>query len=127
MEHPKKDHEKLVGIIIYDVDSFEQGRKVIDSMKNCPNLLMSGFENNKVYSIYLVPQTKEWWLKWPEENKDNLAVNHVTTIVWDSIIFPEKITFGQNKEKYPEPPCGTDCSNCQLKTRFNCEGCPAVE
>ena len=57
----------ISGIIVGEALSGEEAEELAEKMKNCPYLVASGTTANMIYSAYIVPEEKKWWLN-PEVN-----------------------------------------------------------
>jgi len=60
--------KNICGIIFGEARSAEEAGRLSETMKNCPYVFASGTTSNKIYSVYIVPEEKKWWLKYPETN-----------------------------------------------------------
>ena len=55
----------ICGIIVGETLSAEEAGELAEIMKNCPYLVASGTTANMIYSVYVVPEEKKLWLKYP--------------------------------------------------------------
>ena len=118
----KKKH--IWGIIITKEDSAEEAKKAADTMKNCPYLVAIGTSSNTIHSVYMVPEDKKWWLKYPETLNEKLGAEKYKVQIVENAIYPNKFTL-----KTPQtetPPCGANCQTCKVRTKYNCNGCPTI-
>jgi hypothetical protein len=104
--------------------SEEEARKTAESMRNCPHLVATGFTSDTVYSVYMVPEEKRWWLEYPETLNREIGEEKYRVRVVENLTYPEDITL--KKTKSEKPPCGANCRTCRLRERYDCDGCPAV-
>lgn len=118
----KKKH--IWGILVTEEDSVEEAKKTAESMKNCPYLVAIGTTSNTVYSVYMVPENKKWWLQYPETLNEKSGVKKYRVQVVENSIYPEKFTL--KMPRIETPPCGANCQTCKLRAQYNCDGCPAA-
>ena len=118
--------KNICGIIIGETQSAEEARKLAKTMKNCPYLVASGTTSNKIYSVFIVPDKKEWWLKYPETNPKATALEKAWVYIIENVSYPEKFNLKLPKKKTEISPCGANCQTCPLKEEYDCSGCPAT-
>lgn len=119
--------EKLVcGIIIGEHPSVEEAQKQAKKMKNCPYLITSGTSDNKIYSVFIVPNDKKWWLKYPETDPTATGLGKAQVKLVENVIYPEKLNLKIPAEKKTTSPCGDNCMTCPLREKYDCKGCPAT-
>jgi len=116
----------ICGIVIGEASSVEEAKRLAETIKNCPNLVASGTSANKFYSVYIVPEEKKWWLKYPETNPKATGLEKARVYIVQNLLYPEKSVFRMPEEKTDLAPCGADCKTCQLREEYNCSGCPAT-
>ncbi len=116
----------ICGIIIGEHTSKEEALKYAKKMKNCPYLISSGTSENKIYSIFIVPDNKKWWLKYPEDEPIATGLKNAQVILVENIVYPEKLDLKIPVEKKTITPCGANCETCLLREKHNCKGCPAT-
>lgn len=80
----KKKH--VWGILVTEERSAEEAEKTAESMKNCPYLIAIGTTLNTVYSVYMVPEDKKWWLKYPETLNEKLEKQKYTVQIVENTI-----------------------------------------
>ena len=110
----------VCGIIVIETDSPEEAKKREKIMRNCPSLIASGTTSNIIYSVYVVPKEKRWWLNYPElfpEEKSRV-------LIIENVTYPKEsdLKLPTSKTK----PCGADCNTCPFRARYNCKGCHAI-
>ncbi len=118
--------KNIFGIIVGEARSAEEAEKLAEMMKNCPYLIASGTSSNKTYSIYIVPEEKKWWLKYPETNPKATGLENAQVYIVENITYPEKFDWKLPKKKTETAPCGADCQTCPLQEEYGCGGCPAT-
>jgi hypothetical protein len=119
--------EKLIcGIIIGEHPSIEEAQKHVRRMKNCPYLVASGTSRNKIYSVFIVPEDKRWWLKYPEMDPSSTGMGKAQVFIVENVAYPEKLGLKIPDQKTTISPCGENCEICRLPIEFNCRGCPAT-
>jgi len=116
----------ICGIVIGEASSVEEAKRLAETMKNCPNLVASGTSSNKLYSIYIVPEEKKWWLKYPETNPRATGLEKAQVYIVQNLLYPEKFTFRMPEKKTETAPCGANCQTCPLREEYDCSGCPAI-
>nr|MDO8135533.1 hypothetical protein [Candidatus Njordarchaeum guaymaensis] len=117
---------KICGIIIGETRSEEDAAKLAENMKNCPNLLTVATSSNKVYYVFMVPQEKEWWLRYPEKNPKATGLEKASVYIARNITYPKEFSRRLPKKKARTAPCGADCRTCTLREEYSCTGCPAT-
>ncbi|MFP3951535.1 MAG: hypothetical protein ACLFVP_05295 [Candidatus Bathyarchaeia archaeon] len=106
-------------------ESKEKAECTIAKMINCPNLIATGHSGNIVYSVFMAPKEKRWWLEYPQTLNDERGEEKYKVKVIEELSYPLE---PPNKEEiYDSPPCGADCEGCKLKERYSCGGCPAIK
>lgn len=118
--------KSIGGIIVLETRSAQEAHKLAEQMKNCPNLLASGTTGNTVYSVYVVPQQKRWWLEYPESHPEITGAVAAQVHVMDKVIYPEQFAAHLPLAKTATAPCGADCLTCPLRAKYGCPGCPAT-
>jgi len=118
--------KNICGIITLEIRSVEDARKLSQQMKDCPNLLTSGTTGKTIYSVYLVPEEKRWWLTYPEDHPEIAGAERARVQVMDNLIYPKKFAMRVPSNKTTVAPCGADCSTCPLREQYACCGCPAT-
>lgn len=118
--------KEICGIIIGEACSVEEAGKLAETMKNCPYLVASGTTVNMIYSAYIVPKEKKWWLKYPETNPKATGVEKARVYMVENVSYPEKFDLKLPKKKTETAPCGANCQTCSLREEYDCNGCPAT-
>lgn len=118
--------ENICGIIISEASSTEEAKKMAEIMKNCPRLLTSGTTSKIFYAVYIVPEEKKWWLKYPEQNPEVIGAEKVWVHIVENLLYPEKFNLRLPKKKTSIAPCGANCQECPLRKEYDCDGCPAT-
>mgnify|MGYP001130176172 CR=1 FL=1 len=116
----------VCGIIIGEADSEKEAEKLAEAMRNCPHLLFSGTSMNRVYSVYVVPASKKWWLKIPGTDPNEAGFKRASVHIIDSLTYPAVVNLRLPDKMSDVAPCGADCSSCPLRSRYACDGCPAT-
>jgi len=116
----------ICGIIIGETSSIEEAKRLAGIMRNCPNLVTSGTTSNKIYSVYIVPEEKEWWLRYPEANPKATGLEKASVYIVKNVLYPEEFAFRLPKNKTGTAPCGANCQTCPLREEYDCSGCPAT-
>jgi len=118
--------KNIFGIIVGEARSAEEAEKLAEMMKKCPYLVASGTTSNKTYSIYIVPEEKKWWLRYPETNPKSVGLESARVYIVENLTYPEKFDWKLPKKKTKTAPCGADCQTCPLREEYDCSGCPAT-
>jgi len=105
--------------------SEEEARRTAETMRNCPYLVAMWYTAGIVYSAYMVPEYKRWWLEYPETLNEETGQEKYSVEVVENLTYPEELKY--KTPKSDRPPYGTDCAKCGLRDRYGCDGCPAVE
>jgi len=116
----------ICGIIVSEMRSPKEAKKLSKSMKNCPRLVASGTTSNLNFSVYIVPKDRLWWLKYPEKNPAIIGAEKVRVQVVQNLIYPLSFNPRLPEEKAKTAPCGADCLTCPLRGEYDCNGCPAT-
>ncbi len=74
----------------------------------------------------IVSESLRWWFEGPAENPELLGARKVDVFIIDTITFPEKFVPRLLETKLTTPPCGSVCSDCPMREKHTCPGCPAV-
>jgi len=118
--------KEIFGIIIGEASSAEEAQKLAETMRNCPYLVASGTTANMIYSVYIVPKEKKWWLKYPETNPKETGVEKAWVYMIENLVYPQKFNLKVPKKRTEIAPCGADCQTCPLREEYDCNGCPAT-
>ncbi|UCE13523.1 MAG: hypothetical protein JSV04_15240 [Candidatus Heimdallarchaeota archaeon] len=119
--------EKLIcGIIIGEHPSLEEAQRHAEKMKDCLYLAVSAVSQNRIYSIFIVPEEKKWWLKYPESDPAVTGLGQAQVFLVENVIYPETFDLKLPDQKTATAPCGENCEICQLRNEYNCKGCPAT-
>jgi len=114
----------ICAIIISEASSEEEAKKLSAMKRNCPYLIVTGTDSNKICSAYIVPEDKKWWVKYPETNPKATGVQKASTYIVEKLHYPfEPKSF---KTRSDIAPCGADCRSCTLREEYSCAGCPAT-
>lgn len=116
----------ICGIVIGETSSEEEAEKLSDVMKKCPYLAVSGTSSRNVCSVYIVPEEKEWWLRYPETHPKETGLEKARTFVIENMVYPQKFDLKLPKEEITTAPCGAECRSCPLREDYDCSGCPAT-
>lgn len=120
METPRN----ICAIIISEASSEEEARRLSALRRNCPYLIVTGTDSNRICSAYVVPGDKEWWVKYPELNPKASGVQKASTYIVERLRYPFE---PKSIEKRTEvAPCGAKCPECTLRREYSCPGCPAT-
>jgi hypothetical protein len=122
----RKLAKNICGIIFGEGRSAEEAGRLVETMKNCPYVVASGTTSNKIYSVYIVPEEKKWWLKYPETNPEATGLEKARVFIVENISYPEKFNWKLPKKKTKMAPCGAYCQACALHEEYDCSGCPAT-
>lgn len=118
--------KSICGVIVSKMRSPKEAKKLSKSTKNCPRLVASGTTSNVNYSVYIVPEDKLWWLKYPEKNPSIIGAAKVQVQVVENLIYPLNFKPRLPEKKAETAPCGADCPTCHLREEYGCNGCPAT-
>ena len=118
--------ESICGIIIGEHLSEKEALNHAKNMKNCPYLIALGTSEKMIYLIFIVPDEKRWWLKFPEIEPIKTGLRNARVFIAENIVLPEKFKLEKSKEKNKITPCGDNCDFCSLRKEFDCKGCPAT-
>lgn len=118
--------EKIGGILISEKPSAEETKKQAEKMKNCPYLVVLGTSTNRIFSIFIVPKDKRWWLEYPTSNLAATRSGSRQLFLVENVEYPEKFNLRIPAKKTEITPCGDNCSTCPLRNKYNCKGCPAT-
>lgn len=116
----------ICGIIIGEALSDEEAVRLAETMKNCPYLIASGTASRKVYSVYIVPEKKRWWVKYPETDPQATGVKEARVYIAENVVYPRKFSLKLPKKKTKTAPCGAKCQKCPLLEEYDCSACPAT-
>ena len=118
--------KNICGIIVGEALSAEEAVELAEKMKNCPYLVASGTTANMIYSVYIVPEEKKWWLKYPETNPKATGVEKAWVYIVENVLYPEKFNSKLPKKKTEIAQCGANCQTCPLLEEYDCSGCSAT-
>ncbi len=116
--------EHIWGIMTAKESSEEEARKTAETMRSCPHLVAIGYTADTVYSVYMVPEHKRWWLRYPETMNSEIGEEKYRVQLVENLTYPDELTLKTAKAE--RPPCGADCQTCKLSERYDCDGCPAT-
>lgn len=116
----------ILGTFVTEYDSSKKAEGIVTAMKNCPHLVVAGTSGNIVSMSFIVPESLRWWFEGPVENPELLGAKKVDVFISEKIAFPEKFVPRLPEKKLTAPPCGSSCSECPMREKYECPGCPAV-
>lgn len=116
----------ICGIFVAEYESMEKARTVVNSMKNCPHLIMAGVTGERTSMVFIVPETLRWWFELPADNPEAFGAKTMQVFILDDIVYPEEFTPRLPEIKIDTPPCGSKCSECPIGKQHDCPGCPAT-
>jgi len=117
--------KNICGIITSETTSPSEAKKHAEAMKDCPHLILIGTTSNFVHAVYVVPECKKWWLEFPAENPEKIGVEKASVHIVEELTYPVEFSKLPTK-KAEKAPCGADCRKCDLRERYDCNGCPAT-
>ncbi len=95
------------------------------SIQDCPYIALHTTSDRLVTAIYILPDSKEWWLKIPEQNPEIAGLERVRVFITDPIEGSSPWSQGIVKPELERAPCGAACSDCPFYGD-RCAGCPAT-
>lgn len=119
------DKDIICGFIFTETRLSKEAEKFAEKIKYCPYLIVLAVSSNKIYSAYIVPEKKRWWLEYPQLEPKKLGLKNAEVYICEKIIFPGKFIFKTPQTKSKINPCGANCSICGLRYKYKCDGCPA--
>jgi hypothetical protein len=90
----------------------------------CPYVAAAMATGLTVMALYVLPESKRWWIDTPAEHPELLGllkaeVNHV-----DDSLASSPWSRGEIVKDQDLPPCGSNCGTCPF-FQGKCSGCPA--
>ena len=116
----------ICGIFVTEYDSKDKARAVVESMKNCPHLIMAGVTGERTSMVFIVPESLRWWFEVPADNPETFGAKTMKVFIFDDIVYPEEFKIRLPELKGETPPCGSKCGECPMHEQYNCPGCPAT-
>jgi len=117
---------RIGGVILGEMESSKRAKEYAERMKKCPRLLFSVVETNTLCSVAIVSKKDRWWLKYPEENPNRAGFRMAKVYLGPSLPIPFNIPLRRPGRRAAQAPCGADCQKCDLRTEYQCRGCPAT-
>jgi len=114
----------ICGFIFAETKLSKEAEKLAERIKNCPYLVAVAVSSNKICTAYVVPNEKKWWLEFPKLEPKRLGLKKAEVLICENIIYPKEFMFKTPKTNSKITPCGANCSTCDLKYKYNCDGCP---
>ncbi len=96
--------------MVSEEESEKEAAKAQTTMRRCPNLVASGTAGKRVYSVYAVPEEREWWLRYPETVNKEIGWEKYRVQVFENPMFGAG--FKLEALSAEKPPCGADCEKC---------------
>jgi len=116
----------ICGVLVATMPSAEEACKTARAMSGCPYVIATGTTGNKFCNVLVVPESKRWWLEYPQRRPDIIGAKRVSLTVIDELLVPELFEERVSGKKLDTAPCGADCLECPLREEFDCHGCPAT-
>ena len=118
--------QDLIGILFAKMESEEMAVQNSQKMKNCPRLLAAGTTSSTYFGIFILPIDKKWWLEYPVEHPEVLGAEEIQLHWIENIISPTDFEMNLPEEKGEITPCGSDCMQCPMREKYDCDCCPAT-
>ncbi len=116
----------ICGVLVATMPSAEEARKTARAMSRCPYVIATGTTGNKFCNVLVVPESKRWWLEYPQRRPDIIGAKRVSLTVIDELLVPDRLEERVSDKRLDTAPCGADCLECPLRQEFDCSGCPAT-
>jgi hypothetical protein len=122
-----KEHStQILGIMRARFASPQQAQENAMSMKDCPRLILSGTTKDIYFGIFALRDDLRELFTYLEDNPTVLEADAVEFSFIDRPIQEIELPVYLDGSREEISPCGSDCSKCSLKSRFDCPGCPAT-
>ena len=118
--------KSICGIIVGEHPTEEEALNHAKKIENCPYLITLGTSKNTIFLVFIVPDNKRWWLKYPETEPTATGLRNAQIFIIENIIYPKNLDLKKPTEKNAKTPCGDNCETCTLRKRYDCKGCPAT-
>ncbi|TFG04040.1 hypothetical protein EU538_12930 [Candidatus Thorarchaeota archaeon] len=122
----KENSNQILGIMRARFPSTQRAQENAKSMKDCPRLVLSGTTRNTYYGIFAVRNDMRRLYAYLEDNPSVLGADVVEFTFVERVLDEIQIPAHSEIRKEEIAPCGSDCSECSLRSEFDCRGCPAT-
>jgi hypothetical protein len=116
----------ICGFIFAETKSLKETKKFVERIKNCLYLVVQAMDSKEIFSAYIVPEEKRWWLEYPQLEPEKLGLKSAKTYIYKKVCYPERFSPGHPKKRTNIAPCKANCQICRLRCKYNCDGCPAI-
>ena len=119
------DSMKMVtGILLGTASSEARAVEIVDRFRSCPYVCLYASSGVTVVGVYGIPESKRWWLKWPEKRPEAVGLDNAAVFLTDSLLASSPWMRGE-VEPSDETPCRARCADCP-EYRGRCSGCPST-
>jgi len=119
------DKMKMVtGVLVGTAPSEAAAAQVVDRFQSCPYVSLYASSGKTVVGVFGIPESKRWWLEWPEERPEVMGLESAVALLTDRLIAPSPWAQGEVRP-CGKAPCGADCGDCP-EYRSRCSGCPST-
>ncbi len=119
------DNVKAVtGVLLGTASSEARAADIVDRFQSCPYVSLYASSGRTVVGVFGIPESKRWWLEWPETQPEVVGLDTAAVFLADRLIAPSPWT-GDEVVACDSAPCGADCGDCP-EYRGRCSGCPST-
>ena len=123
---PISEGGKMVtGVLVGTAPSEAVAEEICDRFGACPYACMYACSGKTVVAVLGMPESKRWWLEWPQERPEVMGLQSAAALVAGSLVAPSPWTRGEAAPTLDKAPCGADCRECD-EYQQRCSGCPAT-
>jgi len=114
----------VTGILLGTASSEARAVDVVDRFNTCPYVVLYASSGNTVVGVFGIPESRRWWLEWPERRPEVMGLDKATLFFTDRLIVPSPWARGE-VQRCVKPPCGADCRDCP-EYGGRCLECPST-
>ena len=120
-----KQDKPICALLIGNAATAQKADKIATAFSDCPYATLYTSSDRLVLGVYIMPESKRWWIEVPQEEPQLLGLERLRVFFTDQIEAASPWSLGIVKPELKLAPCKADCVTCPLYLD-RCQGCPAT-
>ncbi len=115
----------LCAILVGSAPTEQEAAAMAAQMQNCPYVAVYTTSGCGVMGMFVLPESKRWWIQIPEEQPDRIGLQKAAVFFAEHVYATSPWARGTVKPEQTSAPCGAECDACP-HYHTPCDGCPAT-